>query len=612
MQESRSHRRPSTAIPRAARALLRDGWAFFVPYTLVYLGGMAVDATCDTLRIAFAVLHAVFLLLSFVLLRTWVRSGRRGARRAICFWLALGLVFLLPGAYLEFPGDGWVHLHRLNMYDGHEHLRAATWSHRFAYFWGWSILGGIAPVHQRAAHAGYSALWQMLLAYQFYRFARRLGFSQTWSGIQVFGVIALFGNNVFGFFRYYALGSTPLAYIAYLRGTIAFLDLVERRGSRLRSTAVLVLALLLMATNHMQEVLLAIVSSATVAVTAWLVKRPRRRLALLSGVLLTYAVCFLLANQLLGRPDILGGARAHFALPYVSSELGCFRMWDPNLSYFHTIGAPGLLAWVLAVVACRRTPLLSALTLAAPALLLFPPFCLALAAFAPGDVTYRLLFLIPSSFMIVGAILALGTERPSAGPPERVRQVLAVAALIALGALHFSPFFGKLRFQLFRPGPYLSASYVDPAAQWFSEERRLPKECVVTSDAVTETVLASLTGMKTNVEKASGLRWTYAGYRTIPAGPYAFLDYARWQLPYSSPDARSCGLLLIDPELYRDRIVPETSWVGMNSRHWTVDSADPLGRTDPGLVDAAAVLPRLRWRRTFVPPFYWYYEPPRS
>ncbi len=444
--------------------LFADGWAFFVPYLLLYLVALGSGLTNGHLRSLFWLMHLATAALALIYARELflAHGGIRGlGNPRFLFWVALLAVFLVPGAYLEFPGDPWEHLRRLNQWPLDAGVSASPFAHRFAYFWGFSFLTAVDFAHRRLVLDLYSAFWQTLLAFQVFRLARRLGFSPVWSRVQVLGVLAFFGNGEFSFLRYYALSSTPLAHVAYLAAAIALLDLLEHRGRRPFVT--LALASLLIVLDHPQELLLLAVFGATAFLLRFYERsslRGRRALVFAGGT-------SFLAGLVAGRYVMLHGPAVGvdphaFFYPFVS-RVASFRLWDPSLDYFRTLGVVGLASLVLAVVLFRRRPLIAALTLAPIALLSFPPFALAFAHASSIRNSYRLLFLLPGSFMLIAAL-----ETMFQGRGHRARErTLATMALLALLLVAFRaapPFYGKLPFQLSRLPPALSATAIDPVA----------------------------------------------------------------------------------------------------------------------------------------------------
>src|SRR5262249_35245236 len=104
-----------------------------------------------------------------------------------------------------------------------------------------------------AGLAVYGAFWEVLLAHAFYRLARALGFSRGWSAVQVVGTVAFFGTNLFSFYRYYSLASTPLASLAYLHGLRQWVRVDRPPASR--SLVPTAAAAVVAWANHEQELL---------------------------------------------------------------------------------------------------------------------------------------------------------------------------------------------------------------------------------------------------------------------------------------------------------------------------------------------------------------------
>jgi hypothetical protein len=603
--------RPAVGLLSLSRRLLgwlfADGWGFFVPYALLYVAALGLGLTNGRLRTLFWLMHwataGLFVLYGGSRLRSHgglVVLWSRG----FAFWVALAAVFLLPGAYLEFPGDPWEHLRRLNAWPVDELVRSSPFAHRFAYFWGFSLLSAVDFVHRRLILDLYSAFWQMLLAFQVFRLARRLGFSPLWSRIQVIGALAFFGNGEFSFFRYYALSSTPLAYLAYLAAAIAFLDFLERRGERPFVTLTLCSVLIIL--DHVQELVLLLVFVST----AFLLHVHRRASPRLRRALVVSGGLLFLTGLVAGRvvmlyPHIFGVDPYAFFYPFVS-RVASFRLWDPSLDYFRTLGVVGLAALFLAGVFHRRHPLLAALTLAPVVLLSFPPFALAMAHASSIRSSYRLLFLLPASFMLIASVEATLRDRPR---PLRGRDwalaTMVLAALLLAGLRAASPTFGKLPFQLHRPPSALAATAIDPAAQWFLENRKLDARCIVTSDPVTEWVVAAWLGREAGVDRVSGLRWL----TPTTLAPWSIRGVE--DLLHYSSTHNVCGYLAMGRLQKRtERDLGPRSWVGEMSGHWAPDAANAAARITPGFIGAAEALVDHGWRKTFVPPSYWYYEPP--
>jgi hypothetical protein len=237
---------------------------------------------------------------------------------------------------------------------------------------------------------------------------------------------------------------------------------------------------------------------------------------------------------------------------------------------------------------------------------LFPPFALAFAHASSIRNSYRLLFVFPASFMMIAAFEAIirGRQRPLRGW-EWASATLVLTAVLLAGLRPATPTHGKLLFQLHRPPAALAQTAIDPTAQWFLENRQLGPSCIVTSDSVTEWVVAAWLGRQPGVDRVSGFRWltptTFAPWST--RGVEDLLHYN------STHDV--CGFLVMGRLQKRtERDLGPLSWVGRMSGHWAPAAANAAARVTPGFIGAAQALADRGWRKTFVPPAYWYYEPP--
>ncbi len=595
---------PRLAALAGLRILFSSGWAFFLPYAFLYALGFGLAWTNATVRSLFWVCHVAvltaFLVFALLALRARYRAFLGVVRDpAFWFWVLLGLGFILPGAYLEFPADPWEHLRRLNAWDPSAALRHSPWVQRFAYFWGWTLFSLVPPIHQRLTADLYSAFWQILLAYQFYRFGLRVSGSPAWARVHVIGAIALFGNNVFGFFRYYALSSTMLAYIAYLAAAVTVLDLLEGRTSARRAVPTLMATTGLMVFNHMQEAFLFVLFAAAAGFAVVWMRLSRRSRVLIAAVALAGVVISLLvAPRAMADPALFRLTPSRFYAPFIS-EMGVYRLWDTRSSYFCTMGLQGFVAVLLGVVLWRSRLVIALLTLSPVIILMCPLLAIPLAQFGPRlESTYRVLFLLPTSVILITAfqVAVLFFDRTSRRP-ERVLQLAALALMLFLGLHERAPVFGKLLFQYHRPSRWLQARYVDVTAQWLAEQRPGRSGCVPTSDVVTESALVSFFGATIHVDRLTGA--ANPGYSWSARNVLELLDQAG---AYSR-----CGFLLLDTRA--DPWKRGRSHYGPLSGHWAADQADPFVRMPPGFRETVPLLTAWGWRKTIVPPFYWYYEP---
>ena len=212
----------ASATRRAGAALFAEGWLFLVPYLLLFLCFRFLGLPPGALVFLTRVLHLLLVvsLVAFV----WERRDR--VRRGdLLFWGLLAAGFLLPGAYLEFPSDPWEHFRRILLWS----RDASPRTEQLAYLWAWSWLGGLELESRRTGLAVYGGFWQLLIAYQFYLLAIRLGIPRLWARVQVLATIFFMGNSALAFYRYYALSHLPIAHVAYLHSLVLAIDWARGR-----------------------------------------------------------------------------------------------------------------------------------------------------------------------------------------------------------------------------------------------------------------------------------------------------------------------------------------------------------------------------------------------
>ena len=129
-------------------------------------------------------------------------------------WFLLALVFYIPGVYLEFPADPWQHYARINEWAWLNTVgEHSAWA-KSSYFLAYSFLGQISPPTRQLFWLDfYYTGCCLLLCWQYYRLARALGLGERASMLFVILQTVLFGNNIFGFYRYYGISSSIFAQI---------------------------------------------------------------------------------------------------------------------------------------------------------------------------------------------------------------------------------------------------------------------------------------------------------------------------------------------------------------------------------------------------------------
>jgi hypothetical protein len=127
-------------------------------------------------------------------------------------WLLLGLLFYIPGVYLEYPADPWEHYRRINAWQIANTVGEAWPWDKTSYFLAYSLIGRIAPPTRQLFWLDfYYTGCCLLLCWQYYRLARAVGLGKRASMLFVILQSVMFGNNIFGFYRYYAISSSIFA-----------------------------------------------------------------------------------------------------------------------------------------------------------------------------------------------------------------------------------------------------------------------------------------------------------------------------------------------------------------------------------------------------------------
>lgn len=234
-----------TPVPQTAGRILgsyfRSGWAFLVPYVAAYLlyawlkwpvhfactaGDTGHGFQIPLLHLYWA-LHLFHLVVGTIALHSWWSEKRQSGSqstaellRPLLPWALLALVFWIPGVYLEFPADPWQHYARTTEWSWHNSVvNHTTWT-KSSYFLAYSFIAHITPpLGQLRAFDVYYTACCLLLCWQYYRLARAIGLSERASMVFVLLQTLLFGNNLFGFYRYYGMSSSVFAQIGAVAAT---------------------------------------------------------------------------------------------------------------------------------------------------------------------------------------------------------------------------------------------------------------------------------------------------------------------------------------------------------------------------------------------------------
>lgn len=596
------------------KILFSNGWFFFIPYFVFYLCFDAFHLNVVYLYNIFILLHIInsFLFTFYICI-----IYRNKKLSKFLFWIFIILLFLIPGAYLEFPSDAWAHFQRIFSWQTSTFLDSNPVSYKFTYFWGWTLMSQVEPLYRRSALDIYSSFWQFLLAYQFYLFALRVGFSEVWAKVQVVGTICLFGTNVFGFYRYYALSSTPLAYIAYLHSLIGILDLLDGKKKKISIFFYLICLIFVIYYNHYQELVLLGISATAICILN-IFERTRKQqkkniIYLGASIFVTGFIIGALAVthyqqyanlvNYFWQSYLKGYFRDKEVLywtkdaPMYWSSWGILRIWDTNLPYYQTLGIHGCISLLFSFVFWKKHRLLACLTVAPLLILLFQPFTLFIAAIDGHYTTFRVLYAFPHSFMlIIGIKETFEYFTKKIGFLEKnylIKGGITVLTIILLSCQPGMPWRGRLWFQFYKPPAQLSLENLDVTAQWFFKNRPFGSQSLVVSDNATGFVLATHFG--------SGPTERLLVYN--PSQEIRNFDSLNNYL-----ESRNVWKFLVG---IPSKMTPiPVSEIGQLSEHWLPDLVKQDLNYSKELIEATSVLESLGWTKTFVPPFYWLYEYP--
>ncbi len=450
------------SLPTLSRAYLCSGWAFLIPYLGAYLlyawsgwpvnpaavSGLSdeVSGQVPSLLYVYWLLHAFHLLLGGALLAVTF-SRRRANRRTenaasppaiptlsrvlgAIPWLGLGLLFWIPGVYLEWPADTWEHLRRINEWHAYDLvIQHSAWV-KSSYFLSYSLLGLSAGIQQLLWLDLYYTGICLLLSWQYYRLARAVGLGEGPAMVFVLLQALLIGNNVFSFYRYYGISSSIYAQL----GAVVLLRLAIElfragRAGRHRWLATLfcaAMALALALFNHPQAAGLAALGICGVAL--WKLFAIRRRTGWVVVVLLIAISLLPVAWYPSGRIF----ERQPTLQEWISPWIG-FKVFVPDSPaadrLLQILGLAGVINAIAAIWLLRKNHLVGWVTLAPILLLCLPYVALPLAEVLlprTNIVTFQRMYLaIPPGLALVCCFERL------------LRADTRVSALVGQGRLGF-------------------------------------------------------------------------------------------------------------------------------------------------------------------------------
>jgi hypothetical protein len=429
-----------------------SGWAFLIPYLFLYLlyawlklpvnvpGGSEVEHALrwvPALSRSYQALHCLHLVLGAGLLSWWWRTGnlpdekspRFGRLWPLVPWLLLGLIFWIPGVYLELPADPWAHYARINEWAGLDTVQQhSSWT-KSSYFLAYSFLGEIAPSARQLRWLDfYYAGCCLLLCWQFFLLARAVGLGTRAGFVFVLLLTLTFGNNIFGFFRYYGISSTLFAQLGAVGIVRIALETCRGRGPEVSGPSPgghfgpLLSCFLLLGTvafNHVQAV--GITALGVGSILAW------RAIAWRGA-----SVLWLAGGALIASFMVVWWYPRHPALQQIYQPHGWmtpwygFNLFSPSSPAFERtamiVGWSGLLNILAGIFLLRQNHPVAWLTLGPLAALALPAFALPFAdALARRDTPeiltfHRMLLAVPACLALVVMGVKLWDQKKSAAP----------------------------------------------------------------------------------------------------------------------------------------------------------------------------------------------------
>jgi hypothetical protein len=463
-------------VSLALRRYYYSGWAVLIPYLAAYLlyyvlrwpvntvsSGAGIAAAGGSgvpcLLHVYWFLHATNAFLAVAAFFSASRSASNSQLPAILPWFLLALIFYVPGVYLEFPADPWQHYHRINEWTWLHTVGEHTYWTKSGYFLAYSLVGRITPPASQLFWLNfYYTGCCLLLCWQYYRLARAVGLGERASLLFVILQSVLFGNNIFGFYRYYGIATTIFAQVGAVALIRIAIDIAGRKlqapdsklqgedakipqgksnlgiptGSIWRAAAACALGaaclLALIAFNHTQG--LGIAALGIGSVILWrLVEWNRSAVWWLAAAALVLSAAMVLWWP---RNPVLDSAYrpAGWLTPWYGFNVFSFQT-DAGDRTRWIIGFFGLINLGAACALLRRNHLAGWLTITPILALCLPVFAipfanaLVLHNAAEGIITFtRMLFAIPAGLALIAAaqLRADRTSSAEAGPAWPVAQ----------------------------------------------------------------------------------------------------------------------------------------------------------------------------------------------
>jgi hypothetical protein len=575
----------------------RSGWLFFLPYLVLYLAFWAFNAPVHLLLKVFYILH----ILHIVGLGCFIYSKCRFINlKDLFFWAAIFSLFFNVGAYLEFPSDPWDHLFRIFQWENINQIHQANSNYKFAYFFGFSILGQLDPTNHKFGLDGYHTFWAILTTIQFYKLALNTINGKAWAKLATTCVLVMLGNSSFSFFSYYGISSTMLSMIAFLAALNTLVLWQNRKPNY--NVFLILLALTLGIFNHPQSFLLFLTCGTGVLFHFIIAKHGWLSFFKIVGIgSIITSILFYLIIQLPICDDF-----RKLLNPYIlSSEWfyfwGGFKLFSLNPEInnasgrcMQILGWYGILNCLASLCLIHKNHILGWISLSPILFLLYPPFAQTLAfillEYNVLIVFQRILLGIPLSFSII-LILKNLTEFKF----PKVNKTLIIPYIFIfhlLFSLNLNPqYFGKF-FNIFeRPNSDCGFEKVFETSSWLKQNIINSHEIKILSDTATQTLINAQLGLfDDNRLKPESLSTKIADSGGIHK---------------IHTDSKVTHILALSEQPFLD---PMGSVLGKSSGHWGSQHLASCLKYEPNLQPELDTLTKLGWIKKSVKPWYYLYE----
>lgn len=581
-----------------------SGWAFFLPYLFFYLIFWFFEWSVATLHQLFAGIHFLH---AFGLLWIILISYKNFNLKNCFFWLSLASLFLLTGAYLEYPSDPWTHFWRIFQWNNIDLISDASSNYKFSYFFGYSLIGWIPPKYQILAIDFYYCLWGLLLAFQFYKLAIKLGLSKPWAKLAVFGTIILMGNSSFSFYRYYGISSTMLSTIAYLGAINAVLDYLKSKNCS--HFFITLLCLFLSFWNHQQGLLLFFASAVGVLLHSLHENLGWKKFSIwFSVIFLTTTVLFHLFFHIPVFADLKETLKPIWNSDSWLYKYGGFKLFssDPLINnasgrFFQILGALGCVNLLLAIYFIKQKKLVGWITLTPVLLLLYPPFAICLTYLLSKDnsiiVFHRLLFAIPMGFCLIFSLQLLSLKKFKSGFFKSHNAIpLTAILLILLSIPNKTHYFGRFQNVFLRSDSRLSLHEIFLVSQVCHERMNFDSTHYILSNRASQYALSASLGLsfKTHFERRN------------PENLYSRLSL----LGGTDKVMKNKDIVGVLASKHELQINPQGSLLAKSSGHWDDQIVSKNLVYNKNLEEKLQVLEKNGWVKTSVSPSYSLYLRP--